>query len=249
MSLGYENSEQTLSGIIDVFADRVETNSLKVNGVEITGMVQGPAGQDGADGADGQNGIQGIQGIQGPQGPQGPQGERGADADLAAVAVLSGVVGGLVVTTGGLVTSVAGLTTGLTTVQGEVSVLGSKVTTLENQTKFISSTTKTMVSSDLEINNGVSTQIALKTNGSIDATTVNSSVANIQSVLCPEIQTTNITPYTSPFGVVNISTGGVAEIVNIGNATSVVTINGTVFFNGSLGMNNFNIGGFLNQLV
>ena len=44
MSLGYENSEQTLSGVIDIYANNVDTGTLTVNGIDITGMVVGPTG-------------------------------------------------------------------------------------------------------------------------------------------------------------------------------------------------------------
>ena len=279
MSLGYENSEQTLSGVIDIYANRVETQRLFVNGVEIfgdgigSGTGTGPTGPTGLMGATGPTGptgpqgiqgIQGIQGVQGPQGPQGNKGDNGSDANTAAVEaqiiVLGATIGGVGVAVAGLGATVAGLSTAVTSVQGEVGVLGGQVETLANNTKFITSTTKTIVASNLVITNGVSNTIELKTDGTVDCSTVNSSTVNSTTVNTtvvnannlvnsPEIHTTNIIPYTTPFGVLNIATGGVGETISIGNPSSIVNIDGNVFFNRSLGVDTFNFGGFMNQLL
>jgi hypothetical protein len=249
MSLGYDTNSETLTGTIDVYANHIDTQTLTINGIDITGNVVGPIGPQG---------IQGVQGIQGPQGNQGQKGDNGSDANTAVVEaeiiVLGATVGALGVAVGVLGTTVAGLSTALTTVQGEVSVISGQVDTLANNTKFItSSLTKTIVSSELDITDGISNTIALKKDGTINASTlnvstVNSTVANIANdVICPEIKTTNITPYTSPFGVINVATSGVGDTINIGNTTSNVYINGNMYFNNSLATDQFNLFGYVNQ--
>ena len=253
MSLGYENSEQTLSGVIDYYANHIETETLIVNGIDITGTVVGPTG------ATGPQGIQGIQGVQGPQGPQGAQGNNGSDADASAVQaqviVLDALVAGIGASTVALGATVAGLSTAVTTVQGEVSVLGGQVETLANNTKFITSTTKTIVASNLAVTNGVSNTIELKTDGTVDCSTITCSTENSTTVNTTVVNATNsvkknnITPYTTPFGSLNIATSGLVETINIGNSSSTVNIEGNITFNRSLALDSFNVNGFLNQFL
>jgi hypothetical protein len=222
MSLGYEISEQTLSGVVDYYANHIETETLVVNGIDITGRVVGPTGA---------TGPQGIQGIQGVQGPQGPQGDKGSDANTviveAEIVVLGATVAGLGVAVAGLGVSVAGLSATLTTVQGEVGALGAQVETLANNTKFITSTTKTNVLGELSITNGVSDTISLKPDGTIEAK--------------------NINPISTPQGTLNIATRGQMETVRIGNTTSNIYLSGNIYFNRSLATDAFHLDGFVNQ--
>jgi hypothetical protein len=224
MSLGYDVNQQTLSGVVDYYANHIETETLTVNGIDITGRVVGPTGA---------TGPQGPQGIQGIQGPQGAKGDAGDPADTSAiqaqVVVLDALVAGLGVSTVALGVSVATLQTEMATVQGEVGILGGEVETLANNTKFISSTTKTIVASELDITNGVSNIIALKTDGTIECK--------------------NINPVSTPLGTLNIATAGTNETVKIGNRSSRIEVNGSLYFNNSLATDAFNLQGFVNQWI
>jgi hypothetical protein len=249
MSLGYDTSSETLTGLIDLYvnsltdgtvtlssgnlvnAEYISTKKLRVNGIDISGMVQGPTGPQGPIGS---------QGAIGPQGPKGDKGDNGSDANTAAVeaeiVALSAVVATNAAVTTGLVTTTAGLTTSVTGLQGEVGILDGKVATLENQTKFISSTTNTKVSSDLVISNGIVNNIELKTDGTINASSVNTTILDVANEFkSPEISVTNIIPYTSSAGVINVATSGFNETINLGSPTKTTTINlnGTVYINGT----------------
>jgi len=135
----------SINGISNIFSndinnsDLITTNSLIVNGVNITnnGLVgpTGPTGSTGVMGPTGQTGpigIQGIQGIQGPQGDKGdkgskgnngdpgPAGSNGSDGSILGLAALASAAG----VAAGAAAACVTLQSEIGAIQGEVGSLG-----------------------------------------------------------------------------------------------------------------------------
>ena len=198
-------------------------------------------------------GIQGIQGIQGPQGDKGDKGDNASGGDILGALIDVGLAAGEIT----LGVAVANLYSDVATLSGTVGTLSADVTTLQAKTLNMThnpGTNKTSFSvNSFVIDNGVSDKITLENDGTVSCTTLDVSTVNADIVSVPEIEVTNINPY-SVGGIVgtgiNIGTnytGVNVNMINIGNPIANVNLVGLVTCNGIPISDPFHISDFFSQ--
>ena len=190
---------------------------------------------------------------------KGAKGDKGDSGGTTVGDVLTGLIDvGLAAGQVALGTAISNLYTDVAVLQGEVGTLGSDITLLQEKTMNMSHNpvnNKTNFSvNSLAIDNGVADKITLSNNGSIAASVLNVNTVNAESGSVPEMQITNINPYTVLGGAVGtgINIGASyanvsVNVITIGNPIAIVNLVGLVSCNGRLISDPFHLAEFINQ--
>ena len=197
-------------------------------------------------------------GLQGPQGPSGGKGDKG-DSGTSPSEILGTLVDlGLAAGEIAIGLAVSNLYEDVAVITGEVATLSSDVILLQEKTLNMTHNPaihKTNFSvNSFAIDNGVGDKITLSNDGSISGSVLNVNTVNAELASVPDIQVTNINPYTVLGGAmgtgINIgsSYAGVSvNVINIGNPIAMVNLVGLVSCNGRLISDPFHLAEFINQ--